>query len=135
MRNGPVTASCRDTCPLGSDDSFAAGRNKAKRAKYMSAIAPLQEGEELTDTTGRKWTLGKRLSESTTELVYEGENENHRHLTNVLTPLSTSQTVSRSSSKESNHILKLVRPRHMYLFILLSEFSQVLEFFPVFFSC
>lgn len=98
----------------------------------MSAIAPLQEGEELTDTTGRKWTLGKKLSESTTELDYKGEAENHSHLINVLTPLSTSRTVSRSSSKESNHILKLVRPKHMYLFILSFECSQVLDFSPVF---
>ena len=36
-------------------------------------MEPLQEGEEVTDTTGKKWQLGKRLSQSATELIYEGE--------------------------------------------------------------
>ncbi|TNN87469.1 Inactive serine/threonine-protein kinase VRK3 [Liparis tanakae] len=65
-------------------------KNKAKKAKYASAVEPLQEGEEVTDTTGKTWRLVKLLSQSPTELVYE-----------VL------QTVPRSNSKESNHILKL----------------------------
>lgn len=36
-------------------------------------MEPLQEGEEVTDTTGKKWKLVKLLSQSTTELIYEGE--------------------------------------------------------------
>uniref|UniRef100_A0A3Q4BLY2 Protein kinase domain-containing protein n=1 Tax=Mola mola TaxID=94237 RepID=A0A3Q4BLY2_MOLML len=63
---------------------------KAKKAKQMPAVEPLQEGEEVADTTGKKWRLVKRLSQSTTELIYE-----------------VSQSGSQSSSKESNQILKL----------------------------
>ncbi|XP_041791239.1 inactive serine/threonine-protein kinase VRK3 isoform X2 [Chelmon rostratus] len=66
------------------------GKSKAKKAKHASAVVPLQEGEEVTDTTGKKWKLGKLLSQSTTELIYE-----------------VFQTASRSNPKESNHILKL----------------------------
>lgn len=55
---------------------FATGKNKAKKGKYVSAVAPLQNGEVLTDTTGKKWTLVKLLSRSTTELTYEGETAN-----------------------------------------------------------
>uniref|UniRef100_A0A3Q1H1T9 VRK serine/threonine kinase 3 n=1 Tax=Acanthochromis polyacanthus TaxID=80966 RepID=A0A3Q1H1T9_9TELE len=62
------------------------GRGKAKKAKHAPAVEPLQEGEEVTDTTGKKWILMKLQSQSTTELIYE---------------------VSLSSSKDSNHILKL----------------------------
>uniref|UniRef100_A0A674MHF1 VRK serine/threonine kinase 3 n=1 Tax=Takifugu rubripes TaxID=31033 RepID=A0A674MHF1_TAKRU len=61
-------------------------KGKAKKVKYAPAVAPLQEGEELSDTTGRRWTLVKLLSQSATEVIYE---------------------VSRSGSKESKHILKL----------------------------
>ncbi|KAF3832604.1 hypothetical protein F7725_026269 [Dissostichus mawsoni] len=67
------------------------GKSKSKKAKHASAVEPLQEGEEVTDTAGKKWKLVKLLSQSTTELLYE-----------VL------QIDSRSNSKESNHILKLV---------------------------
>ncbi|XP_071344435.1 serine/threonine-protein kinase VRK3 isoform X2 [Trachinotus anak] len=76
--------------PISRSPSKMTGKSKAKRAKHASAVEPLQEGEEVTDTTGKKWKLMKLLSESTTEVIYE-----------------VSQTVSRSSSKESNYILKL----------------------------
>ncbi|XP_041839758.1 inactive serine/threonine-protein kinase VRK3 isoform X2 [Melanotaenia boesemani] len=62
------------------------GRNKAKKTKHGPAVEPLQEGEEVADTTGKKWKLTKLLSQSTTELLYE---------------------VSRPNFKESGHILKL----------------------------
>ncbi|XP_023140002.2 inactive serine/threonine-protein kinase VRK3 [Amphiprion ocellaris] len=62
------------------------GRGKAKKAKHAPTVEPLQEGEEVTDTTGQKWKLMKLQSQSMTELIYE---------------------VSRPNSKESNHILKL----------------------------
>ncbi|XP_026233909.1 inactive serine/threonine-protein kinase VRK3 isoform X2 [Anabas testudineus] len=62
------------------------GKNKAKKAKHSSAVEPIEEGEDMTDTTGKKWKLMKLLSQSTTEVIYE-----------VLQP----------NSKESNHILKL----------------------------
>uniref|UniRef100_A0A6D2XRL8 VRK serine/threonine kinase 3 n=1 Tax=Takifugu rubripes TaxID=31033 RepID=A0A6D2XRL8_TAKRU len=71
---------------LQSPKSPFKGKNKAKKVKYAPAVAPLQEGEELSDTTGRRWTLVKLLSQSATEVIYE---------------------VSRSGSKESKHILKL----------------------------
>lgn len=49
------------------------GKSKSKKAKHASAVEPLQEGEEVTDTAGKKWKLVKLLSQSTTELLYEGE--------------------------------------------------------------
>ncbi|XP_074522093.1 serine/threonine-protein kinase VRK3 isoform X2 [Halichoeres trimaculatus] len=67
--------------------SKASGKGRAKRAKHMPAVEALQEGEEVTDTTGKKWKLIKRLSQSTKEIFYE--------------------VLSRSNSKESHHILKL----------------------------
>ncbi|XP_029986873.1 serine/threonine-protein kinase VRK3 isoform X2 [Sphaeramia orbicularis] len=66
------------------------GKSKAKKAKHMPAVEPLQEGEEVTDTTGKKWKLMKLLSQNMTELIYE-----------VL------QIASRPNSKDPNHILKL----------------------------
>uniref|UniRef100_A0A3Q0R0M9 VRK serine/threonine kinase 3 n=1 Tax=Amphilophus citrinellus TaxID=61819 RepID=A0A3Q0R0M9_AMPCI len=62
------------------------GKNKAKKAKHATSLEPLPEGEEVTDTTGKKWKLIKQLSQSTTELLYE---------------------VSRPNSKDSDHVLKL----------------------------
>ncbi|KAG7278837.1 hypothetical protein CRUP_010400, partial [Coryphaenoides rupestris] len=59
---------------------------KFKNAKRLSAVEPLEEGEELTDTAGRKWRLGKLLSQTTTDLIYE---------------------VFSSNSKDSEHIVKL----------------------------
>lgn len=51
----------------------AAGKGKAKKAKLALSVEPLQDGEELTDMTGKKWKLLRLLSQSATELVYEGE--------------------------------------------------------------
>ncbi|XP_056135413.1 inactive serine/threonine-protein kinase VRK3 [Lampris incognitus] len=59
---------------------------KVKKTKRVSALMPLQGGEEVVDTAGRKWKLGKLQSQSPTELVYE---------------------VSSPSFKGSQHILKL----------------------------
>lgn len=39
----------------------------------MSAVEPLQDGEEVTDMTGKKWKLVKLLSQTTTALIYKGE--------------------------------------------------------------
>ncbi|XP_029314222.1 serine/threonine-protein kinase VRK3 [Cottoperca gobio] len=86
--SSPVAVSSPVVSP--NSKSPLKGKGKAKKARHGSTVEPLQEGEEVTDTTGKKWKLVKLLSQSTTELIYE-----------VL------QTVSRSNSKESNHILKL----------------------------
>lgn len=51
----------------------AGSKGKAKRAKIASSVEPLQEGEVLTDTTGKKWKLGMIVSQTPTELIYEGE--------------------------------------------------------------
>ncbi|XP_028299004.1 serine/threonine-protein kinase VRK3 [Gouania willdenowi] len=72
--------------PASGSPLKGAGKSKAKKAKHSLALQPLPDGEEVTDTTGRKWTLIKLLSQSTAELIYE---------------------VSQLKSKESNHILKL----------------------------
>nr|XP_020516887.1 inactive serine/threonine-protein kinase VRK3 [Labrus bergylta]XP_020516892.1 inactive serine/threonine-protein kinase VRK3 [Labrus bergylta]XP_020516898.1 inactive serine/threonine-protein kinase VRK3 [Labrus bergylta] len=66
------------------------GKSKAKKARHSFYVEPLNEGDEMTDTTGKKWKLGKLLTQNSTEIIYE-----------VL------QTVSRFNSKESSHILKL----------------------------
>ncbi|XP_028257689.1 serine/threonine-protein kinase VRK3 isoform X2 [Parambassis ranga] len=72
--------------PIRRSPFKATGKNKAKKAKHAPTVEPLQEGEELTDTTGKKWKLIKLLIQSTTELMYE---------------------VSRPNVKDSTHILKL----------------------------
>lgn len=51
------------------------GRSKTKRAKHAVAVEPLQDCEEVTDMTGKKWKLQKLLSQSAAELLYEGETE------------------------------------------------------------
>ncbi|XP_056268817.1 inactive serine/threonine-protein kinase VRK3 isoform X1 [Pseudoliparis swirei] len=86
----PVAVSSPVLPPISRSPLNATAKNKAKKAKHASAVEPLQEGEKVTDTTGKTWRLVKLLSQSTTELIYE-----------VL------QTDSRSNSKESNNILKL----------------------------
>uniref|UniRef100_A0A6Q2X964 Protein kinase domain-containing protein n=1 Tax=Esox lucius TaxID=8010 RepID=A0A6Q2X964_ESOLU len=48
-------------------------KGKAKKVKRVCAVEPLQEGEELCDTTGRKWRLVSLLSQSEAELFYGGE--------------------------------------------------------------
>ncbi|XP_068433762.1 serine/threonine-protein kinase VRK3 isoform X2 [Clinocottus analis] len=88
VESSPVAVSSPVSSPISM--SPWKGKNKAKKAKYASAVEPLQEGEEVTDTTGKKWRLVKLLSQSTTELLYE-----------VL------QIVPKSNPKESNVILKL----------------------------
>ncbi|XP_058485508.1 inactive serine/threonine-protein kinase VRK3 isoform X1 [Solea solea] len=86
-----TVADSPDRSPVPSSNSRsplkASGKSKAKKAKNAT-VEPLQEGEEVTDTTGRKWTLTRLSNQTVTDVIYE-----------VL------QTGSRS--KESNHILKL----------------------------
>ncbi|XP_029354545.1 serine/threonine-protein kinase VRK3 isoform X2 [Echeneis naucrates] len=76
--------------PISRSPLKSTGKSKAKKPRHGPPLEPLQEGEEVTDTTGKKWKLMKLLDQSKTEVIYE-----------VL------QAGSRSSSKESNHILKL----------------------------
>lgn len=46
---------------------------RSKRAKHAVAVELLQECEEVTDMTGKKWKLQRLLSQSPTELLYEGD--------------------------------------------------------------
>ncbi|XP_061670110.1 inactive serine/threonine-protein kinase VRK3 [Syngnathoides biaculeatus] len=73
--------------PASKSPFKARGQSKGKKAP---AVERLDDGEELTDATGRTWTLVKLLSQSLTELVYEVVHKG-----------------SWSSSKESAYILKL----------------------------
>lgn len=41
--------------------------------KHAPAVKPLEEGEEVTDTVGKKWKLVKLLSQTVTEVIYEGK--------------------------------------------------------------
>ncbi|XP_040892154.1 inactive serine/threonine-protein kinase VRK3 [Toxotes jaculatrix] len=88
--SSPVAVLSPVSSPVSRSPLKATGKSKAKKAKHALPVEPLQGGEEVTDTTGKKWKLMKLLSQSPTDVIYE-----------VL------QTVSRSSTKESNHILKL----------------------------
>lgn len=93
-------------------DLLAPGKNKAKKGKYMLAVEPLQDEEVLTDTTGKKWTPVKLLSQSTTELTYEGETKNIcaiSALNDIFTSVFCS-SVARNSAKKPEHVLKLVGP-------------------------
>lgn len=64
------------------------GKSPAKKAKHAATVEPLEEGEEVTDTTGKKWKLIKLINQTPSEIIYE------------VSPTA-------SQSKESNHILKL----------------------------
>ncbi|XP_054627157.1 inactive serine/threonine-protein kinase VRK3 isoform X2 [Dunckerocampus dactyliophorus] len=63
---------------------------KAKKAKHTAALEPLENGMEMTDMTGRKWTLVQLLSQSMTELMYQ-----------------VVQKGSKTTSSESSYILKM----------------------------
>uniref|UniRef100_A0A674F3R2 VRK serine/threonine kinase 3 n=1 Tax=Salmo trutta TaxID=8032 RepID=A0A674F3R2_SALTR len=67
-------------------------KGKAKKAKRACAVEPLQEGEELCDTTGRKWRLAKLLSQSDAEMFY-----------------GVQQNGQGANSSDYKHILKLVK--------------------------
>uniref|UniRef100_A0A8C7WJA6 VRK serine/threonine kinase 3 n=1 Tax=Oncorhynchus mykiss TaxID=8022 RepID=A0A8C7WJA6_ONCMY len=60
------------------------------KAKRVCAVEPLQEGEELCDTTGRKWRLLKLLSQSDAEMFY-----------------GVQQNGQGANSSDYKHILKL----------------------------
>ncbi|XP_019742171.1 serine/threonine-protein kinase VRK3 isoform X1 [Hippocampus comes] len=83
----PLTVFSPLSSPASKSPFKGRGQNKAKK---VAAVERLEDGEELTDTTGRKWTLVKLLSQSLTELVYEVVHKG-----------------SWSSSKEPDYILKL----------------------------
>ncbi|XP_066569638.1 serine/threonine-protein kinase VRK3 isoform X2 [Amia ocellicauda] len=71
VKGEEVVVSARASPSLtASPKSPSAGKSKAKRARKACAIEPLQEGELLTDSGGKKWTLGKLLSQSDSELLY-----------------------------------------------------------------
>ncbi|KAK2869581.1 hypothetical protein Q7C36_001452 [Tachysurus vachellii] len=63
---------------------------KVKRMKRASAVAPVQEGLELCDQSGKKWRLGKLLSQTDLELTYEVQ-----------------QVGVRSTSNDLKHIMRL----------------------------
>ncbi|XP_077445321.1 serine/threonine-protein kinase VRK3 isoform X2 [Stigmatopora argus] len=54
--------------PILKSPRSARGQIKGKK---VPTLERLEDGEELMDTTGRKWTLVKLLSQSVVELVYE----------------------------------------------------------------
>ncbi|XP_077419074.1 serine/threonine-protein kinase VRK3 isoform X2 [Vanacampus margaritifer] len=85
--SSPLTVFSPLSTPASKSPFKGRGQSKAKK---VAAVERLEDGEELTDTTGRKWTLVKLLSQSVTELVYEVVHKG-----------------SWSSSKESAYILKL----------------------------
>lgn len=46
---------------------------KGKNGKAMGMVQPLLEGMELNDQSGVKWKLLKLLSQSDSEVIYEGK--------------------------------------------------------------
>lgn len=99
-----------------------------------SSVEPLQEGEVVMDTTGKKWKLATLLSQTPTELIYEGEiihwrirmlrlglrlckNKNMSHCIGkklisylVVSLIKVFPAATHSRAAESKHILKLVSP-------------------------
>ncbi|XP_075996168.1 serine/threonine-protein kinase VRK3 [Genypterus blacodes] len=71
-----------------SPPAYASPKGKAKKAKRLFAVEPLEVGEEVTDTIGRKWKLEKLLGHHMTELLYKVDQASSR-------------------SRESDHVLKL----------------------------
>ncbi|KAK0150040.1 Inactive serine/threonine-protein kinase VRK3 [Merluccius polli] len=67
-----------------SKGSPGPGKGKSKKARRVSAVKPLEEGEELTDTACRKWRPGKLLSQTTTDLIYEVFASNSKHSQHTL---------------------------------------------------
>ncbi|XP_061101866.1 inactive serine/threonine-protein kinase VRK3 isoform X1 [Conger conger] len=76
--------------PSSSPRSPAGVKKKGKRTKHASVLEPLGEGEQVTDTAGRKWELIKLLSQSDTEIIY-----------------GVQQDTTGASSADYKHILKL----------------------------
>lgn len=54
----------------------------------MSAVEPVQEGLELCDQSGKKWRLGKLLSQMDVELTYEGTPDPHGNHSSVFATLT-----------------------------------------------
>ncbi|XP_061820105.1 serine/threonine-protein kinase VRK3 isoform X1 [Nerophis lumbriciformis] len=65
------TISSPGSSPTSKSLSKGREHGKAKKTKNTPALEPLEDGMEVTDTTGRKWTLQRLLSQSKTELMYE----------------------------------------------------------------
>lgn len=63
-------------------------KGKAKRMKRASAVEPVQEGLELCDQSGKKWRLGKLLSQMDVELTYEGTPDPHGNHSSVFATLT-----------------------------------------------
>ncbi|XP_008335164.1 serine/threonine-protein kinase VRK3 [Cynoglossus semilaevis] len=89
LSSGDVSLVLSPVCSPGAGSpSKQTGKNKMKKMKHAPAVKPLEEGEEVTDTVGKKWKLVKLLSQTVTEVIYE-------------------VVQSASRSKESCHVLKL----------------------------
>ncbi|XP_048887430.1 inactive serine/threonine-protein kinase VRK3 [Brienomyrus brachyistius] len=72
-----------------SPRSSPAARGRTKRAKSVCPLEPLQDGQQLSDTSGRNWRVKELLAQSEVELVY------------------AAQLVTSGTSSSCKHILKL----------------------------
>uniref|UniRef100_A0A3B3QCV8 VRK serine/threonine kinase 3 n=1 Tax=Paramormyrops kingsleyae TaxID=1676925 RepID=A0A3B3QCV8_9TELE len=53
--------------------AFSAARGRTKRTKSVCPLEPLQDGQQLSDTSGRNWRVKELLGQSEVELLYAGE--------------------------------------------------------------
>ncbi|XP_077445313.1 serine/threonine-protein kinase VRK3 isoform X1 [Stigmatopora argus] len=68
LESSPLTVISPHPSATAKSPLKARGQIKGKK---VPTLERLEDGEELMDTTGRKWTLVKLLSQSVVELVYE----------------------------------------------------------------
>ena len=59
-------------------------KGETKKAKRTCVVEPLQEGEELSETTSMKWRLAKLLGQNEPELIYAGQRSNSTGFIKVL---------------------------------------------------
>ncbi|KAK1891311.1 Inactive serine/threonine-protein kinase VRK3 [Dissostichus eleginoides] len=125
--HGPLVAV---SSPVSSPKSQLKGKSKSKKAKHASAVEPLQEGEEVTDTAGKKWKLVKLLSQSTTELLYEvlqidSRSNSKESITSSSWELKMAESsLSRTFCKE---LLNLCQWTESYRFLIFPNMGQSLH--------
>ena len=91
-------------------------KGKTKKAKRTCVVEPLQEGEELIDTTGRKWRLAKLLGQNEPELIYAGQRSNRPIFTLCHTTVKQAQLrMSVANDELLPGIIHLVSIRSSYI--------------------
>nr|XP_023697706.1 inactive serine/threonine-protein kinase VRK3-like isoform X1 [Paramormyrops kingsleyae] len=89
----PVLKQEEEPCSVpmlsASPRSSPAARGRTKRTKSVCPLEPLQDGQQLSDTSGRNWRVKELLGQSEVELLY------------------AAQLVTSGTSTSCKHVLKL----------------------------